>query len=389
MISHRYVFSLLTVSAFAATGRRPRFEPLPPCSECVSVEDIQAPGIGIDLTTSYATAAIRYYNGSLVDLGKVSLQHFARSPVAGSSELPPVLSTDSAWDQLQCSIAHAKRRFNKLRGVPATTDVGIIANLTSQLRVTINNKLGSNSIERVFVVVPRLPGLFWEDVSDALEYSGLSGIISNKHMGGLVSEISASFAGMGYGLCEHYDDPDTCEDEEAEMPYSHILELSLSRVSFDAAYTYMQSAWRSDIENQRFRFDLGLDNLPHDQYDREVYWENIRKTIVEIGKASHRPLTHVLMLGDVVDNHEYIRTVQDALMELIPHELTRESIMPFAKNHQSLNSLYVAARGAAEFAKRMQEAPRGCKESPQCRGNRHPQSMHTDMKDQAILNEEL
>lgn len=44
----------------AATGRRPRFEPLPKCSECVPPEDIVAPGVGFDLTTSYATTAIRY-----------------------------------------------------------------------------------------------------------------------------------------------------------------------------------------------------------------------------------------------------------------------------------------------------------------------------------------
>ena len=55
----------------AAMGRRPRFEPLPICADCVPREDILAPGIGFDLTNSYATAAIRYDDGSVENLAKV------------------------------------------------------------------------------------------------------------------------------------------------------------------------------------------------------------------------------------------------------------------------------------------------------------------------------
>lgn len=55
----------------AARGRRPRFEPLPRCPGCVSREDIVAPGIGFDMTFSYATAAIRYKDGRVQNLMKV------------------------------------------------------------------------------------------------------------------------------------------------------------------------------------------------------------------------------------------------------------------------------------------------------------------------------
>jgi hypothetical protein len=72
MITLRYhTLVLLSFGAHvAALCHRPRFEPLPSCSDCVAREDILAPGIGFDLTTSYATAAIRYYNGSLENLGR-------------------------------------------------------------------------------------------------------------------------------------------------------------------------------------------------------------------------------------------------------------------------------------------------------------------------------
>ena len=239
------------------------------------------------------------------------------------------------------------------------------------------------------MVASHLPGLSWEDVSDALEYSGLTGVVGNDHHSYPVSETCASFAGTGYGLCKHYNHPHRCEDEEYDMPSFHVLTLSFSRVSFDVESSYMQYAWESLSNRQIFRFDLGFDNLPHDQNDREVYWENIRKTIVDTGKALDMPLGHLLLLGDVVDNPQYIGTVQDALMELLPHESTRASILQFSKIHQPLDPLYIAARGAAEFAKRIQEAPQECKESRHCRKNRHPQDGDTDMKDQTSLNEEL
>lgn len=66
-----HLLTLFSLSALAAAGQRPRFEPLPICSKCVSREDILAPGTGFDLTASYGTAAIRYYNGSMVNLGRV------------------------------------------------------------------------------------------------------------------------------------------------------------------------------------------------------------------------------------------------------------------------------------------------------------------------------
>ena len=73
MVAHTCPFFalLLTIGHVAATGRRPRFEPLPMCLDCVPYEEIVAPGIGFDLTTSYATAAIRYHDGTVENLVKV------------------------------------------------------------------------------------------------------------------------------------------------------------------------------------------------------------------------------------------------------------------------------------------------------------------------------
>lgn len=100
--------------------------------------------------------------------------------------------------------------------------------------------------------VPSLRGLAWEDFRHAMEYAGLTIFSTRKHIGSVVSETSAAFAGRGFGPREHYNKVDTHQDEEADLSYSGILSLSFSNVSFSAAYTYMKSAFRSVQEKRLY-----------------------------------------------------------------------------------------------------------------------------------------
>jgi len=53
MIAKDILRTLLLASAVCAQPDKPRFEPTPICDDCVPRELIIAPGIGIDLTSSY------------------------------------------------------------------------------------------------------------------------------------------------------------------------------------------------------------------------------------------------------------------------------------------------------------------------------------------------
>ena len=161
------------------------------------------------------------------------------------------------------------------------------------------------------------------------------------------------------------------------MPVSHILALSLSQTSFSAAYTYMQAAYRSVLEKEATRFDLGLQSLPSGgencQEEKALYWSRIRATIIEIGRASRGTLNTLLLLGEDADDQEFIQTVKDALRALLPPNTTPQdipTILLSQKQGRENNPLWLAARGAAEFAKRAQEAPAGCKEPAHCAENR-------------------
>lgn len=269
--------------------------------------------------------------------------------------------------------------------------MGTIAGFIRSLHSAVDQKLGLSSTKRALLSVPNLPGLSHEDLQDAMEYADLTMLSTHKHIGDKVSEVSAAFAGSYHGLCKHYEDIDACEDEEAAMPVSHILALSLSQTSFSAAYTYMQAAYRSILEKEATRFDLGLQNLllggEDCQEGKASYWSHIRSTIIEVGRASRGTLNTLLLLGEDADNPEFIRTVQDALRVLLPDTSPQDiSMMLLSKKQNSkIEPLYLAARGAAEFAKRAQEAPAGCKEPAHCAENRAaPKNIQSD---QVLLSE--
>lgn len=272
----------------------------------------------------------------------------------------------------------AKRRWNKFLGRPSTSEVGTIAKLINKLRTSADQKLKPDVTKKALLTIPSLPGLSYEDLQDALEYAGLIMLSTHRHIGDKVSDTSAAFAGSGNGLCEHYDNVEACEDEEADMPISHILALSLSQTSFTAAYTYMQAAYRSILEKQVVHFDLGLQNLPTNGKDIQgkeaLYWSRIRAVIVDVGRASRGELSTLLLLGEDANNPGFIRTVQDTLRELLP-DVSKQHVSAMllsGKQNISVEPLYLAARGAAEFAKRAQEAPAGCREPARCAKNHTP-----------------
>lgn len=301
---------------------------------------------------------------------------------------------------MTCSIESAKRRMKKLLGRPSTPDVGTIASLIQPLLVNAQDKVTPLGIIRALVTIPDTPGLTHADLGDAMEHLGLTLISTHKHIPSAVSELSAAYAGSNIGLCTHYADVDTCEDEEADMPTSHILALSLTQHSFSAAYTYMSAAYRSLLEASSTRFDLGMEHLSSGSDFGEIeleigcptrYWSRIFEVIIEIGRASLRPLTTLLLLGEDAENPDFVRTVQEALRELLP-EASAEEVAAMmlvsgerkadgdgevvgeqtGGSSEMLDPLYLAARGAAEFAKRAQEAPAGCVEPARCAKNRGP-----------------
>lgn len=194
------------------------------------------------------------------------------------------------------------------------------------------------------------------------------------------------------------------------MQTSHILALSLTHHSLSAGYTYMSAAYRSVLEASSTRFDLGLEHLSSCSKASEIdrctahYWAQIHDVITRIGRTALRPLTTLLLLGEDAQNSDFVHTVQEALRELLP-DASAEEIAAMVRvlgerevgsdgdiagsGSQKWDPLYVAARGAAEFAKRAQEAPAGCKEPARCAENSIPAENEGGINEQAPLKLEV
>lgn len=241
----------------------------------------------------------------------------------------------------------------------------------SQLRTLVDAHLGPGTTKTVLPTMPNLPGLEQEDLQDALEHIGLHALITHKHVG-YVMETSATFAGMGFGLCAHPKDCDVCEDEEADMPFRHVLALSLTNRSFGVAHTYMQSAFWNSHEAESVQFELGLKNK-----GKEAYWDRMLETIVSVGRKATRPLDTLLLSGEGAEHPEFVKTVQKALLKL--YSGSEPSVGLWTRR----DPLYIAARGAAEFAKRTQASPRNCREPARCFENRGIDN------NQGVLSDEL
>jgi hypothetical protein len=119
----------------------------PECDTCLADSVREAAGVGFELTTSYAyvpnafrapwwpclltdwgrTASVRHYNGSTLDIALVPASK-------AYVELLTQLSQSMATPTLS-KLQQLLRRLNKLLGRPATTNVGIISELLSSLRI--------------------------------------------------------------------------------------------------------------------------------------------------------------------------------------------------------------------------------------------------------------
>ena len=130
---------------------------------------------------------------------------------------PPYHSFEDKWDDWP---RQAKRSVRKAIGLPASSDVAIIANVLKAVADVAERCLDSPI--SALVSFPALPGLYQEDISDAATYIGLRQIgtdtqATNPH------EILAAYAGNGLGLCKSYEVCEKCREEGKHLPERHTL----------------------------------------------------------------------------------------------------------------------------------------------------------------------
>jgi hypothetical protein len=335
-----------------------------------------------------STSAIRYHNGSIQQLARVEatdeyqvmMRRLAVTPRPPGGAVPP-------WVELRNGIDYYRRQWNKMMGRPATKDIGTLSTLISQLRAQTESQLGT-PVESVVVATPYMSGLDWRDIREAINFAGLKSLHDDTDLLVQAPETSAAFAANGHGLCQDYTNPYVCEDEEDEMPPEMVLAVTYVPISPTSIFLYsneanpliisftkrvlhlalvpMTLAMTNTEDRHVFEWSAGLEALPsHPSAD--AYWDHVRDTIKSFVQSTtefraSRLFTTVLLLGESATDPDFLRVLRDTLREI------QGSENPTAFDiDRVVDPLYAAARGAAEFAKRIQEAPpNNCIEDKGC-----------------------
>ena len=300
-------------------------------------------------------------------------------------------------DDLSDAYSYYSRRLNKYLGRPPTPDVGTLSKLISQLRVETEALLGS-SIRVIVVTRPHFDALTDEDLNEAIEYVGLQDLLGPRFPSNL-AEMSAAFAANGNGLCDDYTNEDSCDDDVERMPLHQVFavtyvisvptslffvkltELRFDRYTENALYVTLapiRDAFILIDDRHHLDFTAGLNHL-RSYPNVSDYWQHVQSQLTQLSRSAsgwaRRPITKVLLLGESVKEPEFLLVLREALADVsrLPTYINpsiKTALASVAFDPPTMaDPLYAAARGAAEYAKRILNGPRGCFEPKHCREN--------------------
>jgi hypothetical protein len=238
----------------------------------------------------------------------------------------------------------AKRDSRKSIGLPATVDVGVLSKLIQDLRLKAEPDLGIH-ITSAVMAVSHLVALYQDDVEEAFEYVGIEYVEPNRYYRPVFWETAAAYAGYGFGLCEHYADPEVCADEEQRMETESILAVHYSKTALMTSLAVMKTAasvWEPDYRRME-DFTLGHDTIG-DGEGEEEYWDAVRVSLQALmvrHKYYDRP-SKIILTGDMVLDETFTHVLKEAMVNVMG------KVPPIFSRDPEL----VAAKGAAEFRRR-------------------------------------
>ncbi|KAJ4354801.1 hypothetical protein N0V95_003486 [Ascochyta clinopodiicola] len=305
------------------------------------------PGIGVHFTTSYATAAAKYGNGTTADLVRVQADADYIELMSRWTRSWRELDCEGPVQRLRCDLEHIRREARRKLGLPVTRDSAILSKFVKKVRDAIEEELGT-PVSTIAPVAPQLVGWVSEDFQDALDLAGLTSARLDDRGSNdkpTYRDTNAAFAGLGYGLCNSGTKLADCLDEERQMPYEHVLFLDFDNSSFSATVQYLQHVNQEWTYSNRVDMELGWWNMPVLEVTRARFWAQIHEVILEVAGALQRAPNKIVLLGDHGTNAEFLDVVKAALWDVLEIDV---SLMLSANEAEDTDML--AARGAAELA---------------------------------------
>lgn len=248
-------------------------------------------------------------------------------------------------DQIRYTLDQAQRRLRRLRGLPSTKDIELLASVLDSLRTTTSAALGE-PVVKVLPSTPWLPNLQPEDFDEAFQVAGLE-LLHKLNYYSTLQQGSAAWAGMGFGLCEHWRDREICLDEEDEMEYKEALLVSFTAEELLVEHLAIWGAYRvAKYGTQRFP-DLGY-RAWRENVKNETFWDLIGEKALQMAQVTGR-VDELLLLGEYGEEKLFL----DALWKALGSEFDVQQMWRPLQTER-FSAEFVAARGAAELGRRQQ-----------------------------------
>ena len=305
--------------------------------------------VGFDLTASYGSAAVSFYNGTTRTLTKISAEEsynevLQRLSLESSQHpSPPYNNLGESWDDMPRQYL---RKARKAIGLPASSDVGHLATLLLALRAAVEEQVGP--ITSAGVTTMNLVALYDEDLHDAFEYVGLEYITFPVGYVGhnILYETSAAYAGYGYGLCTDYKtDPEACTQEQYNMTDEVVMAVLYTDTVLSVSLSVIRSAYALWEPSYRYLADFDLGYPASVEIGNSLeYWSAVELRLQQIMMkypGYPRP-SKVLLMGNRTNNPAFLERLRRAIWAQVP-----DLAEVFGQG-----AVGVAARGVAEMAKR-------------------------------------
>jgi hypothetical protein len=253
---------------------------------------------------------------------------------------PPYNSLEEMWDDWP---RQAKRSARKKMGLPASSDVAVIAKVLKSVADVAESSVKSQLLEiSALVSFPALPGLYQEDISDAATYIGLRKLgtglrATHPH------ENVAAYAGNDMGLCENYEDAEKCHEEQEKLPARHVLLVEYTETALIIRLSIMRKAIELSWSHMELNtsFDLGSAQSPDELDIRDFFLHFLYQYYFKPAPDGPPDSITVLMAGS-----------PESLSDGKVQRATKDVINALGAEADIMDSdpAFMAARGAAELA---------------------------------------
>lgn len=260
-----------------------------------------------------------------------SYKYFLRNLATGPKSRTPD-HFDTNWEKLQYLKSRTQRLINKVRGLPATPEIGILASMVSKLLNQTSIVLGAETpIVAAVLTSPHRISLNLEETDDLFVYLGLKNLMSVPDSLEDLYSTSASYAGYGRGLCKLFTDVISCELEESYFSIQRVLYIDFNRNSLSRTIKRLQSAQDGFVEATFIDFDLGyereevlLDLVPENR--RDIYWDAVSTRIREFVVGFESKITELLFTGTAASDAKFRTVIKITLHGVVGEDFCRRFI---------------------------------------------------------------